>query len=539
MAEPPVPAANGLSLQLLLEMDAGIRASLNGIIGMMELLLDTPLVPQQQEYLTLGQASADALLSAVNNLVTAAKIEAEQLEPDAIPFSLRDSLGYTAGGLAVRIGNRRLQLVVHVLENVPDALVGDPGILRRIVENLVEHAARRAAGGVLLLKVEQAWDTADTIQLDFSLTRRDTGARSERGAAAAPPGAPPDAASPLLTITGRLVQALGGELSIGPRQGQDARVLFTIAYGRQRGPLDLPRPASCAALRRLPVLVADDEPLHRHVLEQTLLQWGMRPSAAESGAEALRLLERSAAGGAAFPLVLLSGSMPGLDGLEVAAQIRQRPALSGVRVVVLALSGRRGDAARCRELGVTAYLTRPVKRADLYDALLTVLGMPTGVPTPFLVTRHSLREGARSMRVLVLDGRAEDRKRLAESLEVDGETVLAARSPEEAREAFEQQPIGVVFVERGWRGLSMPRVIALARKRAQGEVPIFVAVAGRWPAAARRQARQAGVHSCLARPLQRAKLRGVIAAVRAARQPLTPQEAGKRRHLRRRQASRG
>jgi signal transduction histidine kinase len=170
-----------LNPQLLLEMDEGLRASLHGLIGMVELALDTRLTAQQQEYLQLGRASADALLSAINNLLSVAKIDAGVFDLDPIPFSLRDSLGYTIGALALRARERNLKLVSHILENVPDALVGDPVVLRQAMGNLIEDAARRPGGGVVIVRVEKAWDTAQAVQLECSVTRHDTGPSPSRG----------------------------------------------------------------------------------------------------------------------------------------------------------------------------------------------------------------------------------------------------------------------------------------------------------------------------------------------------------------------
>ena len=160
-------------------------------------------------------------------------------------------------------------------------------------------------------------------------------------------------------------------------------------------------------------------------------------------------------------------------------------------------------------------MTRPVKQADLFDAILTVLGMPPDAQAPFLVTRHSLRESARPFRILVLDDRSRGHTRLVRVLEEDGHTVLMARTQAEARTVFAQQPIDVVFAESRWTGLDPGRVITLARSHTHGEPPAVIAIALRWSAAARRRAQQAGIHACLARPLRASSVRRMVQAVRA------------------------
>ena len=512
MPDPAAPPAT-LHLELLLQMDEELRASLSGIIGMMELVLDTRLTVQQQGYLRLGRASADALLSAINNLLSAATIEAKLFELDPIPFSLRDSLGYSIGVLALRTQERNFKLVSNILEHVPDALIGDPVVLRQVIGNLIEHAARPPGGGIVMLRVEKEWDAAQTVQLEFSVSRHDPANTAPRSPEAAP--------TPLLTITTRLIEAMGGRLWVASGRGRD-EVRCSLPFGVQSQPVVAPSPMDPSAVHDLPALVVDHQPMHRHLLEEMLSRWGMRPTAVENGPAALAALQRAAAARTPIPLVLLDAAMPEMDGFDLAARIRQEPAFAASRLVVLALAGRRGDAARCRQLGVAAYLTRPVSQADLFDAILTVLGMPPEAPAPFLVTRHSLRERARPLRVLVLDDQPRDHALLVRTLEEDGHTVLTAATPAEAVAVFEQQPINVVLVEEHWCGLEAERVVALAREPAHGEPPAVIAVARRWSVSAHRHAQRAGIQACLARPLRAASVRKAIEAVRTAPMLLHP-----------------
>jgi CheY-like chemotaxis protein len=311
---------------------------------------------------------------------------------------------------------------------------------------------------------------------------------------------------------------MGGRLWVKAGRERES-VLFSVAFGLQRHPAPSPTPADAAAMRGLPVLVVDDQPVHRHMLEETLARWGMRSVAVESSAAALTALERAAQARTPFKLVLLDATMPEMDGFELAARIRRAPACPAAPLMILALAGRRGDAARCRALGVAAYLTRPVTRADLFDAILTVLGMPADRPTPFLVTRHSLRESARPLRILLLDASPRDQALMVRVLEEEGHTVLIARTREEALAVFEQQPIDVLCAEPRWSGLGLERLMALARDRTHGEPPACIAIAPRWSPGARRRAQQAGVQACLGRPLRAAPLRRVIQAVRTAAEP--------------------
>jgi CheY-like chemotaxis protein len=212
--------------------------------------------------------------------------------------------------------------------------------------------------------------------------------------------------------------------------------------------------------------------------------------------------------------MLLDSTLPELDGFRLVEQIRKQPAASSTRIMLLVRAGRRGDAALCRRLGIAAYLTRPLKSADLFDAILTVLGMSPGQEPLFLITRHSLRESARPLRVLVLTTRVHDRAKLAEVLEEDGHTVLSAGNSAQAASTLRQQPVDLVFAALRWSGLGAEGVITLLEAAQGAERPACVAIAPHWTGPAKRRAISAGMQACLTRPLRPAQLRRVVEQIR-------------------------
>jgi CheY-like chemotaxis protein len=500
MSDPARSQEPALTPHLLLDMDGELRTLLDRVIGMVELVLDARLTAQQRQDLKRAQASADELLSAVNNLVSVARIDAGAFDIDPIPFSLRDSLGYTLGALALRVRDRNIKVVSHILSQVPDELVGDPVVLRQILGSIIEHLGRRPGSGVIILRVEQAWRTGETVELEFSVTRHDT------GRAAAPARGP----SPLLAIATRLIDAAGGRIDPARGGASHDAVQFSLGFRLQTEPAASPVPAGGAAMRNLSVLLAGAEPTHRYLLHAMVAGWGMRAVVVDEAPQALAALERAARAGKPFQLMLVDSGVPGMDGLQLAAEMRTRPALSATRIMLLVRAGRRGDAALCRRLGIAAYLTRPLKRADMFDAILTVLGMPPGQDPLFLITRHSLRESARPLRVLLLSVRPGERARLTKVLEEDGHTVLSARTRPDAAAALRHQPIDIVFAEARWSGLDPEGLVKLLEPGEDADRPVCVAMASSWTAAGRRRALAAGLRACLTRPIRPAQLRRII-----------------------------
>jgi CheY-like chemotaxis protein/HPt (histidine-containing phosphotransfer) domain-containing protein len=461
--------------ELLLAMSADLRTPLHGIIGMTELLSETALTPKQQEYLSVAKASASALLSVINNLLDFSRIEAGGLGLNPIDFNLRDSLGYTMGALALRANRKGIGLVWRVSSDVPDALVGDPVILRQIAVNLIDHAVTSTRRGVVALRVSKESETESGVQLHVAVTASELGVAGSSATRpadlpagqASPPAQQPrwvsqdpcDAAELNLATAARLIRLMDGRIWI-EEDGDGGRTAHcTVRCGRRNTPVARPVPSEPTRVHGLPVLVVDPNATNRFILHEMLTRWLMKPDEADSGPSALAAMERARQAGTPFALVLLDTHLPGEDlsagqeaghggGFALAERIRQDPGLAGARMIMLTSAGQRGDAARCLALGVGAYLTRPVTQQDLFDTIVTVLSAPPlNEPRPLLVTRHSLRENRRFLRLLLIEESSVNQTLAAHILERQGHLVAIARNGAEALAALEQQPFDLVLVD--------------------------------------------------------------------------------------------
>jgi PAS domain S-box-containing protein len=494
-AKEAAEAASQAKSEFLANMSHEIRTPMNAIIGMTELLLDTPQSAEQRDYLETIKKSADALLSVINDILDFSKIEAGKLELDHSPFDLRDSLGDMLNTLALRAHQKGLELACHIAPEVPQTVVGDPVRLRQVLINLVGNAIKFTERGEVIVDVAGADFTGEDAESEEGKGpfKEDSprGEAKQTGLLSAPHSSALSASSAVksscrlhfqvrdtgigipadkqrlifeafaqvdgsttrryggtglgLAISSRLVERMGGRLWVESVVGQSSTFHFTACFASQAAALERPAQSDPGRLRGLSVLVVDDNATNRFILVETLQQWQMRPTAVENAAAALSALEDAERAGEPFGLVLLDAHMPDVDGFSLAERIREHPDLTGATVMMLSSACQPIDAQRCQKLGLAAYLVKPIKQADLYRSILAALGGPV---TAVQATAGSVSAPhRRALRVLLAEDNPVNQKLAVRLLEKQGHAVVLASNGCEAVDMVQRQPFDLVLMD--------------------------------------------------------------------------------------------
>ena len=502
-----VAAATRAKADFLTNMSHEVRTPMNGILGLSELLLESDLQPEHREQIELIRSSGKELLSLINDILDLSWIEAGKLEIEPMPFSIRNSVAHIVDTFQHRAQEKGLYFDMWVDEALPDIVIGDPGRIRQVITALASNAIKFTPEGGVWIRVKVAEATDSRFVAHIAVQDTGVGVAADKQASIFEPFTQADGSLTRLyggtgiglAIASRLVELMGGRMWVQSDAGFGSTFNFTVQLEKPAATVAHEPPDNSFSLLTIPVLFISDEHTSSHVEMEALRGVGMRPERVTDQMAAVVELKRSSHDGTPYPLVVIDAAAE----LGIAERLRTYFDRDECAILVLTASGQRGDATRCRELGVDGYISRPVPPEELVEAVETILREDRGAEHQ-LVTRHTIRESRNRIRVLVAEDSPTNRAIVVKLLERRGFEVESAEDGVEAIEAWTSSKFDVILMDVQMPrkdGLTATQEIRAAEAGTRDHIPI-IALTAHALAGDRERCLEAGMDEYLTKPLR-------------------------------------
>ena len=403
--------------EFLAVMSHEIRTPMNAIIGMGELLEVTPLDKEQGQYVRIFKSAGENLLNLINDILDFSKIEAGKIELESIDFNLEEVTEGLCEFMALKAHKKGLELTYEIHKDVPCAVVGDPNRLRQVLVNLIGNAIKFVEKGEISIEVKPQKIRDGEAELLFSIKDTGIGIAEDKLHSIFESFTQADSSTTRkyggtglgLAISKRIVGLMGGKIWVESRLNEGSVFYFTVKYEISKEPAVCLEKAGDEQLNKLKTLIVDDNTTNRMILSRILRSWGAVVRTAESGEEGLAAIETANRQGEPYSLILLDYFMPGMDGLQMTQKIKDQPGLFSGIIMMLTSDSRGSEINQAKKLGISEYLIKPVKKAELKDAILTSLGRKIPRPAAGAAPAGPAQDEFKPLRILLVDD-AEDNR---------------------------------------------------------------------------------------------------------------------------------